>query len=105
MWHLHEIPLALENRWGKAATNMPDLAWVRQQLREGSPERGDLQITVQTNAIFGLPWREEDSPGNYTLRQTAEGIDFISYDIDGAAIVTPLFPPPDENSPRAKRHN
>ncbi|MGA2751268.1 MAG: DUF2330 domain-containing protein [Verrucomicrobiota bacterium] len=105
MWHLHEIPWALENRWGKAATNMPDLAWVRQQLREGSPERGDLQITVQTNAIFGLPWREEDSPGNYTLRQTAEGIDFISYDIDGAAIVTPLFPPPDENSPRAKRHN
>jgi hypothetical protein len=104
MWHLYEIPRVLEDRWGKeAATDMPDLAWVRQQLREGSPERDDLQIRVQTNAIFGLPWHEEDSPGNYTLRQTGGGIDFVGYDIDGAANVTPLFPPPDENSPRAKR--
>jgi hypothetical protein len=55
--------------------------------------------------MFGLPWREEDSPGNYTLRQTAEGIDFVSYDIDGAANAAPLFPRQDERSPRAKRHN
>ena len=105
MWHLDEIPWALHGRWGEGATNMPDLAWIRQQLREGSPQRNGLRIGVQTNAIFGRPWREEDSPGNYTLRQTPEGIDFVSYDVDGAANVTPLFPPREKNSPRAKRQN
>jgi len=30
------------------------------------------------------------SPGNYTIRQTEEGFEYIWYDIDGAPQIVPL---------------
>ena len=35
------------------------------------------------NRILGGQIREEDSPGNFTLRQTAQGIEFIGHDVAG----------------------
>jgi hypothetical protein len=92
MWHLREIPWALQGRWENGATNAPELEWVRRQLREGSPERLALKFATQTNAIFGAPWREEDSPGNYTLRSTSNGVELITYDWEGGATIEPIFP-------------
>jgi hypothetical protein len=34
--------------------------------------------------------REEDSPGNYTIRQTDEDFEYIWYDIEGAPQIVPL---------------
>ena len=36
------------------------------------------------NLLLGGPIREEDSPGNYTLRETASGLEFVTYDAQGA---------------------
>ena len=36
------------------------------------------------NLLLGGSIREEDSPGNYTLRETEAGIGFITYDAQGA---------------------
>lgn len=37
-----------------------------------------------TNLLLGGPIREEDSPGNYTLRDTPEGVEILGYDTAGA---------------------
>jgi hypothetical protein len=75
-----------------AATDfMPDIPWVRQQLDQTSDLRRRLGSHFQTNFFSGLPWHEEDSPGNYTIRQTAEGIEYHWYDIEGGEHVVPLF--------------
>ena len=69
----------------------PDAAWVRQQLAENSQFRRALGEYQQTNPVTGQPWREEDSPGNCTLRETADGLDYVWYDLNGAENVVPLF--------------
>ena len=91
---LHEgtIPKMLENiasEQNSGASN--DIAWVRTQLVETSSLRRHLLPDSQANFFSGQPWHEEDSPGNYTLRQTLEGIEYVWYDIDGGEHAVPLF--------------
>ena len=75
------LPVALNIRVSDMlATNKtkltPDLNWVRQELREGSAFRKSLEPDWQTNLFTGLPWHEEDSPGNFTLRQGSDGVEY-----------------------------
>jgi hypothetical protein len=91
-----EIPASLESKIDQhslkpAANFTPDIAWVRQQLVETSDLRREIGSNFQTNFFSGQPWHEEDSPGNYTIRQTAQGIEYLWYDIEGGEHVVPLF--------------
>jgi hypothetical protein len=91
---LHEqiLPAFLEDEAKeKGSTFQPDIAWVRQQLLESSEFRRAFNPEFQTNYFSGQPWREEDSPGNYTLRQTADGLEYVWYDIAGGDHSVPLF--------------
>jgi hypothetical protein len=38
---------------------------------------------VEQNPLLGNSVHEEDSPGNYVLRQSTNGIDFVWFDADG----------------------
>jgi hypothetical protein len=90
--HGHSIPAYLEQEAGGKGTNFtPDIAWVRMQLGESSDFRRKLDPDFQTNFFSDQPWREEDSPGNYTVRQTAVGIEYIWYDLEGGEHAVPLF--------------
>ena len=44
------------------------------------------------NPLLGGMIREEDSPGNYTLRETTNGIEFLGYDAVGGEHVLGSFP-------------
>lgn len=44
------------------------------------------------NVLLGGTLRQEDSPGNYTLRQSAAGLEFIGYDAQGAERVLGSIP-------------
>ena len=45
------------------------------------------------NHYVGGPLREEDSPGNYTIRETDGRLEFVSYDVEGAEHVQTIpFP-------------
>jgi hypothetical protein len=93
--HRYVIPKALERQGaGRVAAEggKPKLnaGWVRQQLAETSDFRKGLGNSSQTNLISGELWREEDSPGNYTIRETPAGVDYVWYDIEGAENVVPL---------------
>jgi hypothetical protein len=94
--HNYEIPLAVESEWARQTNHAgvkpgPDAVWVRQQLAQTSALRSKLDPYSQTNHFSGQAWREEDSPGNYIVRDTPTGIDYVWYDIDGAETVVPLF--------------
>jgi hypothetical protein len=39
--------------------------------------------TLDENTFFGGPIREEDSPGNYVLRQATNGVEFVWFDASG----------------------
>lgn len=39
---------------------------------------------VEENFLLGGPVREEDSPGNYLLRQNTNGVEFVWFDANGA---------------------
>ena len=92
--HGGTIPKMLENNASEQGSDARhDIAWVRTQLVETSSLRRHLLPDSPANFFSGQPWHEEDSPGNYTLRQTAEGIEYIWYDIDGGEQVVPLFHP------------
>jgi len=100
---LHQnIPIALELAAEEKGSNFtPDIAWVRVQLGESSIFRSklgetldfrpDIHSQTQTNFFTGRLWHEEDSPGNCTVRQTVEGMEYVWCDIDGAEHVAPLF--------------
>jgi hypothetical protein len=91
--HLHrEIPRTIEMIASEQGTNFtPDVAWVRHQLGETSTLRHEAWPLSQTNFFSGQPWHEEDSPGNWTARQTAEGIEYVWYDLEGGEHAVPLF--------------
>jgi hypothetical protein len=98
--HNYVVPAELTKRWAEKAAREegkaePDVFWVRQQLAANSVLRQELGTFWQTNHVTGEPWREEDSPGNYTLRETSAGIDYLWYDVEGGENVVPLFPKPD----------
>ncbi len=44
------------------------------------------------NPLLGGRVREEDSPGNYTFRETASGLEFVTYDAQGAEHVLGQLP-------------
>lgn len=97
MYSLHKyIPFMLAdfhtNEIAKVSSTLkPDATWVRQQLAETSAWRQGLGERCQTNLFSGQLWREEDSPGNYTIRETTNGLEYVWYDIEGGENVIPLF--------------
>jgi len=46
-------------------------------------EEKDPSLT-EHNLLLGGPVHEEDSPGNYILRQSTNGVEFFWFDADGA---------------------
>ena len=99
-WYLHEseIPTSLQIELTSLNASggppfQPSVEWVRRCLAENSPFRTNVLATEGTNQFTGQPWREEDSPGNYTLRETTNGIEYTWYDFDGAAHSDLLFTP------------
>jgi hypothetical protein len=99
MWALHRgITAELAIRMGKqglreSGETTPRARWVRQQLAALDFRRQYFDY-FQTNLFTGDLWHEEDSPGNYTIRETPVGIDYVWYDIEGGENVEPLFPKP-----------
>ena len=94
-----QIPDMLEWQARGQGTNfVPDAAWVRNQLSETSSLRRNGWPLSETNFLTGQPWREEDSPGNWTARQTAAGIEYVWYDLEGGEHVVPLFRKKDPQS-------
>ncbi len=91
--YLHRsIGAAIEDIWEKATNRPaePTADWVRTQIN--SP----LKVTFApwgglTNYFLGQPMREEDSPGNYTLRETTIGVEYVWYDVNGAEHPVQLF--------------
>ncbi len=69
----------------KAATNKPhptleyETLWLREQLKEASEARQELKPRWQTNTFTNMPWHEEDSPGNYTIRQESNDVVAVWY--------------------------
>jgi hypothetical protein len=55
------------------------------------PARRSLSNVV-VNPLLGGTVHEEDSPGNYTLRETATGLEFVAYDAQGAEHVLSRLP-------------
>jgi hypothetical protein len=55
---------------------------------KGSDSGGDYMA----NLLLGGRVREEDSPGNYTFRETASGLEFVTYDAQGAEHVLRQLP-------------
>ena len=94
---LHEvlIPLELKEALPDPAKSAPtpDIAWTRHQLAPNSSLHQSLRPEDQLNQFTGRPWREEDSPGNYTLRATPDGVEYTWYDFDGQPHVTLPFQP------------
>ncbi len=66
-----------------------DAAWARQQLQFNSDARAKLGAQLQTNIYTSQPWKEEDSPGNYTLQQTSNGYELTWYDKNGNGSTIP----------------
>ena len=98
MFILHEQEIPLELRYlqfqeaaRKGGEFNPDAAWVRQQLAETSAWRRELESKAQTNLFSGQLWREEDSPGNYTIRETTNGVVYVWYDLEGGENIVALF--------------
>jgi hypothetical protein len=88
----YDITSMLENRASTQRWNFsPDLAWVREQIADSIRISEQLRTFVRTNFFTGQPCREEDSPGNYTLRHTAEGLEYVWYDFEGGEHPIPLF--------------
>ena len=101
-WHhvmsLHQniLPSALAKYWAEegaiaSGKPAPDVAWVRQQLVPTSDFRREFAGNLQKNLITGELWKEEDSPGNYRLRETPTGIEYLWYGLDGSEYIVPLF--------------
>ena len=93
-WELHQqfVPEGLEVEASEKGTNFaPDITWLHQQLEENSVFRRKLAPDWRTNFFTGRPWREEDSPGNCTVRQTVKGMEYVWYDIAGGEHGVPLF--------------
>jgi hypothetical protein len=77
------------------AEDQPELALP--ELRRALAERlatasADARSSVAyTNLFTGQPVREEDSPGNYILRQRNGQIEFVAHDPEGAPVVLGSF--------------
>jgi hypothetical protein len=98
MEQVHKQTLSLllsTNDWKMPGedTGLPPLSagWIRRQLDVNSRFRMEhLSSRSQTNLWLGIPWHEEDSPGNFTLRKTDQGVDYVWYDVEGMTNVVSL---------------
>ena len=52
----------------------------------------DQQERFRQNVFTGARLREEDSPGNYVLRQSPDGLEYVWFDVEGAERVEWLWP-------------
>jgi hypothetical protein len=50
------------------------------ELRSALANPANVPVKFRTNLILGGPIREEDSPGNYVLRDGANGLEILYYD-------------------------
>src|SRR5581483_7732759 len=83
---------AIDDGWEKATNRptAPSAVWVKDLIN--GPVKTELAPWGGlTNYFLGQPMREEDSPGNYTLRETTNGVEYVWYDVDGAEHPAPLF--------------
>lgn len=81
--------IVLNQKWkdnvgGGHSTIDPDLAWIRKQLADPAFWMEADNRRHGTNVFTGQPCREEDSPGNYTIRTYGRRTYYVSYDINGA---------------------
>jgi hypothetical protein len=56
------------------------------QMKEGEKYRGNV------NSLLGGLIREQESPGNYILRDTGKDLEFVAYDAAGAPHVLQSVP-------------
>jgi len=94
--HEREIPEILRYLQSQEAARRggefkPDATWMRLQLAETSDWRREAAAVHQTNLLSGQLWREEDSPGNYTIREATNGVVYVWYDLEGGENIVPLF--------------
>lgn len=91
----HTVSTALEIKWtdktntGNGTTAL-NVAWIRQQLADPAFWNETDKRRGGTNLFTGQPCREEDSPGNYTIRQNGRKIEYVSFDIDGGEFAEEL---------------
>jgi hypothetical protein len=86
------LAIAWKNeRAGRASTNDPDVNWVRQQMAVNSELRRSFSPNFRQNPLTGTDWKEEDSPGNYTLRRNGNLVEVVWYDFNGDEIVESPF--------------
>jgi len=69
-----------------------DLPWLR-HIRHSSVRDG------WQNFLIGGEMREEDSPGNFTLREHGEELEFVIYDPQGAEYTSPFLTRPLKREP------
>ena len=83
---LHSLSMLIK---AESATNSPltisDLRFAYTRATNEVPSDYFL------NAFIGGHIREEDSPGNFTLRESADGIEYVVYDAAGGAEVMHVF--------------
>ncbi len=94
--HKYNIPDELEHFQTNETARIggafkPAAAWVRQQLAVTSEFRRGLESSYQTNLFSGQLWMEEDSPGNCTVRESTNGVEYVWYDLEGGEHIVPLF--------------
>ncbi len=58
-------------------------SWLREKLKVGSDARKELDSKLNVNRFTGMPWHEEDSPGNYTIHQESNDVVAVWYDSHG----------------------
>jgi hypothetical protein len=109
-WMLPTVPVRFERLPGISLRNTLYHAYVEAiLLAEDQPElelselrlalaerlataNADKRSSVTfTNLFTGQPVRDEDSPGNYVLRQRDDQFEFVAFDPEGAAVVLGSF--------------
>lgn len=83
---LHHVCSMLERRLPRERT--PTITEVRAAFQQLAPELEDTELR---NGFTGEPIREDDSPGNFTLRETERGVEFVAHDATGAGHVVTVF--------------
>jgi hypothetical protein len=85
-WSLTRLADTIEGSAASApAGTRFDLAWVRTQLAHAEAPHWAPQDSFTRNALTDEPLREEDSPGNYTIRETSSGMEYTWYDTKAGA--------------------
>lgn len=85
MLNIRLLAAETENQLG---TNQPTLANVRQAIARALSGSSDWK---PENVILGGTIREEDSPGNFILRETSEGVQLLEYGWWGEEDVDHVF--------------